>query len=175
MQDRFGISLGSGVATIIPFFVAILGALVANIPVSLFGGTMPPPLFSLMPVYFWCLVRPDLMPPSAAFAIGLVEDLLSGGPPGVWALSFLICYAIVDRQRDVFAGLAGFGAILGFAAVMLIASGVDYAAVSILHARFLPIESLMLQIAISVIFYIPVLWLMNAAQRRIIGASRSDF
>ncbi|MGD0191215.1 MAG: rod shape-determining protein MreD [Rhizomicrobium sp.] len=175
MQDRFGISFGSGFAAVIPFMTGILGALVANIPVSLFGGTMPPPLLSLMPVYFWCLVRPDLMPPSAAFAIGLVEDLLSGGPPGVWALSFLVCYAVVDRQRDAFAGLAGFGAILGFAAVMLIASGVDYGAVSLLNSRVLPVESLMLQVAISVIFYIPALWLMNGAQRRIIGALRSDF
>ena len=43
------------------------------------------PLLALMPVYFWCLVRPDLMSPAAAFVIGMLEDILSGGPPGVWA------------------------------------------------------------------------------------------
>jgi rod shape-determining protein MreD len=175
MQDRFGISFASGLGATIPFLTGIFGAILANIPVSFFGGLVPPPLFALMPVYFWCLVRPDLMPPSAAFAIGLVEDLLSGGPPGVWALSFLVCYAVIDRQRDTFAGLAGYGAILGFAAIMLVASGVAYATVSVLNSRFLPTESLVIEIAISVIFYIPALWLMNAAQRRIIGALRSDF
>ena len=30
---------------------------------SLLGGLVPPPLLALMPVYFWCLVRPDLMTP----------------------------------------------------------------------------------------------------------------
>ena len=175
MQDRFGTGMFSFLAALVPFFSGLLGAVVANIPVSLFGGFVPPPLLALMPVYFWCLVRPDLMPPSAAFFIGLAEDLLSGGPPGVWALSFLFCYAIVDRQRDTFAGLAGYGAILGFAAVTLVASCVAYATVSLLDARLVPTETLMLEIGVSVIFYVPALWLMNGMQHRIIGPLRSDF
>ncbi|HEY5047816.1 MAG TPA: rod shape-determining protein MreD [Rhizomicrobium sp.] len=175
MQDRFGASAGSMLAAVIPFLTGLLGAIAANIPISLFSGGVPPPLLSLMPVYFWCLVRPDLMPPGAAFAIGLTEDLLSGGPPGVWALSFLVCYAIVDRQRDIFAGLAGFGAILGFAAIVLGAAGVAYATVSLLNSRLLPVEMLLLEIAVSVTFYIPTLWLMNGIQHRIIGPLRSEF
>jgi rod shape-determining protein MreD len=175
VQDRFGIPVYSFLAGLIPFFSGILGALAANIPIAFFGGIVPPPMLALMPVYFWCLVRPDLMPPSAAFAIGLAQDLLSGGAPGVWALSYLVCYAIVDRQRDTFAGLAGYGAILGFAAIMLVASGVAYATVSLLNARLLPTESLMLEIAVSVLFYLPALWLMNNIQRRIIGPLRSGF
>jgi rod shape-determining protein MreD len=175
VQDRFGTGMFSFLAALVPFFSGLLGAVVANIPVSLFGGLVPPPLLALMPVYFWCLVRPDLMPPSAAFFIGLAEDLLSGGPPGVWALSFLFCYAIVDRQRDTFAGLAGYGAILGFAAVTLVASCVAYATVSLLDARLVPTETLMLEIGVSVTFYVPALWLMNGMQHRIIGPLRSDF
>jgi rod shape-determining protein MreD len=175
VQDRFGISVGSAFAAVIPFLSGLLCAVIANIPISFFDGIVPPPLLALMPVYFWCLVRPDLMPPSAAFAIGLVEDLLSGGPPGVWALSFLCCYAIVDRQRDTFAGLAGYGAILGFAAAMLVASGVAYATVSLLNSRLLPTETLMLEVGVSVVFYIPALWLMNGIQHRIIGPLRSGF
>jgi rod shape-determining protein MreD len=175
MQERFGIGVFSFLAALVPFLSGLLGAVAANIPISLFGGLFPPPLLALMPVYFWCLVRPDLMPPSAAFFIGLAEDLLSGGPPGVWALSFLFCYAIVDRQRDTFAGLAGYGAILGFATVMLVASCVAYVTVSLLNSRFLPTETLMLEIGVSVVFYVPALWLMNGMQHKIIGPLRSDF
>ena len=58
--------------------------LISNLPISLTGGLVPPPLLGLMPVYFWCLVRPDLMTPAAVFAIGVLQDMLSGGPPGVW-------------------------------------------------------------------------------------------
>jgi rod shape-determining protein MreD len=175
MQDRFGIPVASLLAALIPFFSGVLGAVAANIPISFFGGIVPPPLLALMPVYFWCLVRPDLIPPSAAFAVGLAEDLLSGGPPGVWALSFLFCYAIVDRQRDTFAGLAGYGAVLGFASIMLVACGVSYVTVSVLNSRLVPMEMLVLEIGISTLFYIPVLWLMTGIQHRVIGPLRGDF
>jgi rod shape-determining protein MreD len=173
--DRFGISVGPFLAGLIPFFVGMLCAVAANVPIGFFGGNVPPPLLALMPVYFWCLVRPDLMPPIAVFAIGLAEDLLSGGPPGVWALSFLVCYAIVDRQRDTFAGLASYGAVLGFASVMLVASGVAYITVSVLNSRLVPTGMLMLEVGISMLFYVPALWLMNGIQRRIIGPLRSEF
>ena len=69
MHDRIGFSIGSVFAAVIPFFCGIVGALIANMPISIFGGHLPPPLLALMPVYFWCLVRPDLMPPWVAFAI----------------------------------------------------------------------------------------------------------
>jgi len=175
MNDRFGISVGGVAGAIIPFLCGILGALAANVPIAFLDGRVPQPLLSLMPVYFWCMVRPDLLPAGAVFVIGLSEDLLSGGPPGVWALSYLVCFAIIGRQRDTFAGLAGYGAILGFAAIMFIASGTAYVIVSILYSRLLPIETMILELAMSVLFYVPALWLMNAIQHRFIGPLRGDF
>jgi hypothetical protein len=38
-----------------------------------------------------------------------------------------------------------------------------------------PTETLMLEIGVSVTFYVPALWLMNGMQHRIIGPLRSDF
>src|SRR6185312_898645 len=98
----------------VPFLLALLGILVANFPVSLMNGHVPPPLFALMPIYFWSLVRPDLMRPSSVFVLGLLQDLLSGGgsPMGVWTLAFVGAYAVIDRNRDTFAGLGGIYAIL---------------------------------------------------------------
>ena len=55
------------------------------------------------------------MTPFWAFVLGILQDLLSGGPPGVWAASFLAAYFLIDRQRDILAGLSGIGAIAGFA------------------------------------------------------------
>ena len=40
---------------------------------------VPAPLLALVPIYFWCLVRPDLMTPAAALMIGMAEDIMSGG------------------------------------------------------------------------------------------------
>src|ERR1700742_1746991 len=111
-MERVSALMGSRIlSSVIPVTLAILGVFVANLPVSFTHDLVPAPLLGLMPIYFWCLVRPDLMPPFWAFALGLVEDMLSWGAAGVWALSFIVTYALIDRQRDMFAGLSGIGAI----------------------------------------------------------------
>ena len=175
-MERVSALMGSRIfASVIPVTLAILGVFIANLPVSFTHDLVPPPLLGLMPIYFWCLVRPDLMPPFWAFALGLSEDMFSGGAAGVWALSFIVTYALVDRQRDVFAGLSGIGAILGFATAASVACASAYTVESIYNWRMLPLAPVMGQLAMSVIFYIPVAMFLGLVHRRLVGPLRSDF
>ena len=115
------------VASVIPVTLAILGVLIANLPVSFLGGIVPPPLLGLMPVYFWCLVRPDLMTPFWALrhrSAGGSAVRRTAGRLGA-SLSSRPTRSI-DRQRDAFAGLSGLGAILGFAIAAAIACATAY-------------------------------------------------
>lgn len=173
-MERLGLSPSTVMAAMVPFLCSILAVGLANLPVSLLGGLVPPPLLALMPVYFWCLVRPDLMPPALAFAIGVLEDLFSGGPPGVWGASFVAAYWLIDRERDSFAGLAGIGAILGFGAAMLVTSTTAYFIVSIYYGRLPPITPLIVEITVSVLFYIPAAFVLGWIHRRFVGPLRSD-
>ncbi|MGB8365495.1 MAG: hypothetical protein ACLQUZ_02530 [Rhizomicrobium sp.] len=175
MHDRIGISIPGLLAAGIPFCCGVVAVGISNIPISVMDGLLPPPLLALMPVYFWCLVRPDLMPPAAAFAIGVLEDLLSGGSMGVWAASFVAAYALVDRERDAFAGLSGIGAILGFATTMLLACTTAYVIVALTSWRLPPLEPLILMIATTILLYFPGLWLLNLLHHKFIGPLRSDF
>jgi rod shape-determining protein MreD len=175
MHDRIGFSVPALLAATIPFACGVIGAVLANIPVSLVGGLLPPPLLAFMPVYFWCLVRPDLMPPPAALALGALEDLLSGGAMGIWALSFVVAYALVDRERDSFAGLSGIGAILGFAAAVSLVGTVAFVIVAVTYGHFTPLGPVMLQAALTIVLYFPGLWLLNLLHHRLIGPLRSDF
>src|SRR5213076_2786265 len=77
MYDAYGGSFGRFFAALVPFGMALLGSLLANFPISFTGGFLPAPLFGLMPVYFFGLMRPDLMPVGAALLAGVFEDLLS--------------------------------------------------------------------------------------------------
>jgi len=61
-------------------------------------------MLALAAIYFWALVRPDLMPPRAVLIIGLLEDLLSGGPPGLWASGFVRLMALADASAKILAG-----------------------------------------------------------------------
>lgn len=162
-------------ANLVPVALAILGAIIGNLPVSLLGGVVPAPLLALMPVYFWCLVRPDVMSPAWAFAVGVLEDLLSGGPPGIWGAAFVATYALIDRQRDAFAGLSGFGAILGFATAALAACVTAYVLVALYHWHLLPIAPILSELAMTVLFYLPVAAFLGLVHRKIVGPLRSDF
>ncbi len=175
-MERMSTIMGSRIiASAIPATLAILGVLIANLPVSFLGGIVPPPLLGLMPVYFWCLVRPDLMPPFWALIIGLLEDVLSGGPPGVWAVSFVVTYAAIDRQRDAFAGLSGLGAILGFATAAAIACATAYGVVALYYWRMPPLAPVMGELAMTVFFYLPGAVFLGLVHRRLVGPLRSDF
>jgi rod shape-determining protein MreD len=163
---------------LIPMACGLAGAIIANIPISVLGGAVPAPLLALVPVYFWCLVRPDLMTPIVAFAIGLAEDLLSGGPPGIWTLAFVLTYGLVARQRDSFAGLSGLAAVLGFAAASAVACSIAYltvAALVLLSGGHLPPTMPILgELAMTVLFYAPTTLVVGWLHHKLVGASRGD-
>jgi len=175
MNDRLGLSFSGNIGSALPFLCGALGVVIANVPISFLGGLVPSPLLAFMPVYFWCLVRPDLMPAPAALALGALEDLLSGGPMGIWALSFVVSYALIDRERDGFAGLSGVGAIVGFAAAMLVAEATAFLVVAATHEIFPPLAPFVLQAVVTIVLYFPGLSLLNLIHHRLIGALRSDF
>ena len=161
-------------ASLTPVLLAILLVIAANLPVSVTGGLVPAPLLALAPIYFWVIVRPGLMPPIAVLLIGLFEDLLSGGPPGIWATGFLAAYGLADRQREVFAGLSGIGAVLGFAAAVFTAAGAAYLLASVVYWRPAPLPSLLLESVVTVVLY-PVLALpLTWAHRNLVGSFRGD-
>jgi rod shape-determining protein MreD len=159
----------------IPVVLAIFGTLLSNIPITFTGDHVPAPLLGLMPVYFWCLVRPDLMTPAWAFGIGLLEDLLAPGSPGVWAASFLTTYAVVANQREAFASLSGFPAILGFAAAALIAGGMQYILICALNLHLYPVAPVMGELLTNTVLYVPIAALLGWVNYRFVGPARNDF
>ena len=60
------------------------------------------PSLSVMAAYYWALHRPDLLPASAVFAIGLLEDALRDGPFGVNAVVLLLVFGVAATQRRFF-------------------------------------------------------------------------
>jgi rod shape-determining protein MreD len=163
---------------LVPMVTGLVGVLIANIPLSILGGLVPAPLFGLVPVYFWCLVRPDLMTPAVAFSIGFAEDILSGGPPGIWTLAFVLTYALLARQRENFAGLSGLVAVLGFSAAATFACGIAYFTVAGLNLlsglRLPPLVPVVSELMMTVLFYIPTTLVVAWLHHKLVGASRSD-
>lgn len=92
---------------LVPVATTLLFAVVSVVPLHIPGFATVTPAFALMAVYHWTIYRPDLLPPSAVFALGLLLDLLGGTPyVGTSPLVLLLARAAVSSRRRLFADRA---------------------------------------------------------------------
>lgn len=175
-DDRTGLIMGwRFLSALVPVLCGLVAVVISSLPISLTNGLVPAPLLALVPIYFWCLVRPDLMTPAAVFGIGLLQDIMAGGPPGIWTLSFVVTFAVLDRRREAFAGLSGLAAVLGFAAAALVATACAYATVALYYWHLPPAAPILAELVVTVLFYIPGALVVGILHRRLVGPLRSDF
>ncbi len=86
-----------------PVAISLLLVILGMVPLQIPNVTPVIPAWALIAVYYWSVHRPDLMPIWAVFLIGLVQDLLGGGYPGVGILALLLVHQFVASQRRTFA------------------------------------------------------------------------
>ncbi len=174
VSERLSMNSARIFASLIPALLAAFVVALSNLPVSFSGGLLPSPLLGLTVIYFWTLLRPDLVPPVLVLVIGLFEDFLSGGQAGLWAVGYLVAYGLTDRQRDAFAGLSGWGVVVGFSIVIFATSSLVYIVGSLVYWRFAPAQPLLMQTIVTVIFYPLMAIIMGLVHRRFVGAPRSE-
>ena len=109
---------------LLPSLTALLLGLLVVVPIGIPDwGRLAPPLM-LVAVYYWSLSRPGLMPPSAAFVLGLFQDLLTGAPLGSGALILVLVQWILRSQQRFLANRpflllwAGFAPVVFGAAIL---------------------------------------------------------
>lgn len=89
-------------------------------------------------VFFWSLYRPASMPPPAVFLLGLLTELLSYAPLGVWVLSLLLLHGLAVRWRRSVARQGFLLVWLLFAALVLGAVLLQWLLTMALGFRLLP-------------------------------------
>jgi len=137
----------------LPFFATAAVMLLAIVPINLFRGWMPGPELGLIAAFFWAVYAPNLFPPAAIFALGLVQDFASGGPVGFWALIYLAAYGFTLSQRVFFIGRSLIGVWLGFAAVATIAGMAIWLLASTVYNRWVPPAEIFLQVAVTTLAF----------------------
>jgi rod shape-determining protein MreD len=94
---RAAIAMRTGV----PFALGLLLAVLSFVPYGSPEFSVIMPSLTLPLVYYWTLYRPESMPLAAAFAIGLWQDILVGGPLGLMALMLVVTRGVIESQRQV--------------------------------------------------------------------------
>lgn len=162
--------VGNGIGRLLPVATTGLAAMLSILPVHMPGYAALTPAFTLMALYHWTVYRPDLLPPSGLFAIGLAQDLLSGGPAGVGALTLLVARAAVLRgrrhlaDRDFSAIWAGF--LVLSAAAMLALWGLH----CLLALSWFDLRDTVFRTALSVAIFPAASVVLGRLQRALIGA-----
>lgn len=159
----------SGPGRLLPAATMVIAALVTIIPLRIPGYAALTPAFTLMAAYHWTIYRPDLLPPSLLFAVGLAEDLLTGGPVGVTPLLLLVARAAVLNNRRYFVN-RGFAFVwAGFtvlAAVGMFGLWIVHCA---LDLTMLDFRSTLFRTVLTIAAFPAVSFLVGRAQRALIG------
>ncbi|HEY2707933.1 MAG TPA: hypothetical protein VGI95_07755 [Caulobacteraceae bacterium] len=82
-----------------PLFVCMIATVIFDVPLRIFGLSVPQPVFPLSMAFAWALIRPSVLPPFALLTLGLFLDVFWGGPQGLWPLCLLSTYAAVLAVR----------------------------------------------------------------------------
>ena len=157
----------TGFRVITPVVLAFLMLVISRLPFGIEGLESAMPLLTLIACYYWTIYRPNLMPSIALFFLGLLQDLVTGGPLGLMALVLLLVHWVVDAQRRVFLGKPFVVGWWGFGLIALGAEGVIWMLASIYYDQLLVVRPFAFQFMLTVAIYPCFAWLFSLVQRAI--------
>jgi rod shape-determining protein MreD len=152
-----------------PFVISVLLVILSVLPIPAPGLNTITPFFALMSLYHWAVYRPNLMPFSAVFVIGLLQDLLTGAPVGLFTLVFLTTYGVAVTQRRFIAGKSFLIYWLGFVMLAGAAAVESWALASAWHFTILDLRPVVFQFLVSVGMFPLLAWLLLQWQQSILG------
>lgn len=153
-----------------PFCAALLLTLLTMAPIGAFGGAIPAPNFAIIAAFFWAIYAPNLFPPAAVFALGLVMDLLGAGPLGFWPFLLLGVYGLALGQRSFFLGRSVFGIWAGFAVFAILAASAGWFVLCLYYGHWAPVTPALAEAAVSIAAF-PVAGRAFLILRRLLTAS----
>jgi rod shape-determining protein MreD len=137
VKPSLWVKLDTVARQITPFGLTMVFTLLSVLPLQVPGLGVAGPVWTIMGLYYWALVRPDLMPVAAVFLVGLMLDALSGTPLGANALVLLMVHRLVITQRRFFYGKPFAIVWLGFGLVAAGAFAASWLLTSLWHGTIL--------------------------------------
>ena len=142
-----------------PFGLSLLLVILSVVPTHIPGYAQIAPILALVSIYHWAIYRPNLLPLFSVFILGLLQDLLTGTPVGLYILVFLTVYGIVLSQRRFFAGKSFTVYWIGFAVVSLVASVESWVLASAWNLALIDFNAVTFQYLLSLGVFPIVAWI----------------
>ncbi len=145
----------------LPLFVSILWLMISFIPLKSELSANARPMLGLMCVYFWSAYRSDLFSLMSIFILGVISDVLSVAPLGIYLFMYLIMYLSVIKISKYVNEKTFEMLWIGLAVLLPVPMLSGWLLTSIYYADFLPLKSLLFSYLISVALY-PIFGGINA-------------
>ncbi len=130
------------------------------------GQAFPVPLLPLMVLFIWSVRHPTYVPPWLIFLTGLLQDLLTGGPLGLWALAYLVAFTIA-RLRSTEPSAREFVLLVArFSVLTAIATLVAWGAGSLSIGQLADPMSLVAEAVITLIVFPALCWMFARKRER---------
>ena len=138
-------------------------------PARLTQATDLMPLLPLIALFLWSTIRPYFIPPIVIFVVGILQDLLTSGPMGVWALAYLVALTVM-RVRKEDSTTRDLGPLwFRFVATTAIAVVVAWAGGSLAISGPAAIQPMAIEAAASILMF-PLIALVTVRKRQSRGA-----
>jgi len=160
-----GAATRSGLRAVAPIALGTALAFLTLLPFGAGAGEVAAPHLTLALVYYWSIHRPGLMPPLAAAGLGLIQDLLWGGPPGLNLLILVMTQSVLAGQAAFFTRRPFAVAWAGFTLVMAIAAAAQWAVASLYYSGEPALGPLAEQALLTVAVYPLLGWLFARLDR----------
>jgi len=154
------------------FLVVLMLVGLISYPLPYVGPVKP--FFVLMPVYYWAIYRPTLMPSSYCFVIGLVVDLLAGTALGLHSFILVAVQWLARDQRRFLMGQTYIVIWLVYALVVFFAAASEWALVGLMYRAWSsPVPGAFS--ALFNIFLFPFVSLLLSATHRMLPVSSKTY
>jgi len=150
---------------IVPVAISLLFLLLGIALTAVPGLSSIPPLLILIAVYYWSVHRPDLLPMSVLFLLGLITDALLRWPFGLSSLTYILVARLVQSQRPVFVDQSYAILWFGFAVVLCFTQILHWALMAIITQHWLAFTPLLLQGLFTLALFPILCWLLIFLQR----------
>jgi rod shape-determining protein MreD len=156
-----------GFKSTLPFltilFLIIMMVLPYNIP--LIDDIMP--FLTLIGVYYWSVFKPELVPVSVIFVLGLIQDILLGSPFGLMSLLLVVVQQFIFIQGRQFLERDFLFNWFVFVMIVIGFGALSWGITSLYFRVFLDFIDVIGQILLTIAFYPLITWMLGLIKKAI--------
>jgi len=156
---------------LIPAALGVALVVLSTIPFYLPGYGPVAPNLVLMAVFYWAVFRSDALSPVTVFFIGLLQDILTGAPPGLNAAVLVLVRTFAASQNRVFRGKSFLVLWFGFVLVGIAAAFVIWLFSATYHLTLIDPSPVVFQAALTITLFPFLVWVFSWTHQKLMPQS----